>query len=179
MPHRDDPLVTALEALGRDAENLVNENRDAQQQFLWAQANRHGLLRIHGWSGLTVGATMLFFGTASSFEDSIGLWVRWALGGAGIIGGTLVLWGLSQTPRHIKVEGAGMTILAIWDLAIMASFIAIFAQSPPQLVWPWEPLPSHSSRVYPVFVYGTLFALLALHVWTLKALLTMHRPVKR
>lgn len=173
MTHRQDPLVRAIEQLGHNADRLVTENRDAQQQFLWAQQNRHGLLRIHAWSGITIGTSMLFFGTAASFEDTIGLWVRWALGGAGIIGGTLVAWGLSQTPRHIKVEGAGMTILALWDLAIMASFVAIFRLSPPELVWPWQALDTTTSRVYPVFVYGTLFALLALHVWTLKALLTM------
>lgn len=175
MPHRNDPLVQALGQLANDAEALVTENRDAQRQFLWAQQNRHGLLRIHAWSGITVGASMLFFGTAASFEESLGLWVRWALGLGGILGGALVAWGVSQTPRHIKVEGAGMTILALWDLAIMASFIAIFRLNPPQLVWPWEPLDPGATRVYPVFVYGTLFALLALHVWTLKALLTMNR----
>lgn len=175
MPHRNDPLVQALGRLADDAEALVTENRDAQRQFLWAQQNRHGLLRIHAWSGILVGATMLFFGTAASFEDSLGLWVRWALGFGGLIGGGLVAWGVSRTPRHIKVEGIGMTILALWDLAIMASFVAIFTKAPPQFVWPWEPLDSSATRVYPVFVYGTLFALLALHVWTLKTLLTMNR----
>ena len=175
MPHRNDPLVQAINQLADDAENLVNENRGAQEQFIWAQQNRHGLLRIHGWSGITVGASMLFFGTAASFEDSLGLWVRWTLGLGGILGGALVTWGVSQTPRHIRVEGAGMSILALWDLAIMASFVAIFTKAPPQLVWPWEPLPTTATRVYPVFVYATLFALLALHAWTLTTLLRTRR----
>lgn len=175
MPHREDPLVKALGRLASDAEALVNENRGAQEQFIWAQQNRHGLLRIHGWSGITIGVAMLFFGTASSFEDSMGLWVRWALGAGGIVGGALVTWGVSQTPRHIRTEGAGITILALWDLAISASFVAIFAKTPPDLVWPWEALPTTTPRVYPVFVYATLLALLALHAWTLKTLLTKRR----
>lgn len=175
MPHRNDPLVQAIEDLGHTADRLVNDNRDAQQQFIWAQQNRHGLLRIHAYSGITIGLSMLFFGTAASFEESLGLWVRWALGLGGLVGGTLVAWGLSRTPRHIKVEGAGMSILAAWDLAIMASFVAIFRVAPPQFVWPWQHLDSDATRVYPVFVYGTLFALLALHVWTLKALLGMKK----
>jgi hypothetical protein len=170
MPHRQDPLVRALLQLGDDAEALLDQNRGAQEQFLWAQANRHGLLRIHGWSGITIGASMLFFGTASTFEDTFGLWVRWALGLGGILGGALVTWGVSQTPRHIRIEGAGMSILAVWDLAILLSFVAIFRVHPPNPVWPWQPLPPDASRVYPMFVYGTLFALLALHVSTLRAL---------
>lgn len=175
MPHRDDPLVKALGQLADEADALVGENRDAQRQFVWAQQNRHGLLRIHGWSGISIGASMLFFGTASTFEDTMGLWVRWVLAGLGILGGVLVTWGVSQTPRHIKVEGAGITILALWDLAISASFVAIFAKVPPQLVWPWEPLDTTTPRVYPVFVYATLFALLLLHAWTLKTLLFSKR----
>ena len=39
----------------------------------------------------------------------------------------------------------------------------------------FEHLDTEATRVYPAFVYGTLFALLALHVWTLKALLGMKK----
>lgn len=177
VPHRNDDLVRQLEKLGIAADALVSENREAQQQFVWAQQNRHGLLRIHAWGGITIGVAMLFYGTASSFETVLGLWSRWALGGAGILGGLLVAWGLSRTPRHIRTEGAGMSILALWDLGIMASFAVTLWTNPPTLVMPWEPLPADASRVYPIFVYGTLFALLALHVWTLKALITMRKAV--
>lgn len=173
MPDSRDELSRALSKLEVAADALVEQNVEAGRHYLWAQQNRIGLLWVHGVAGIGIGALMLTFGTAYNIEATVGLWTRSALAGAGMIGGALLIYGLTRVPRSIGYEAAGLIVLAIWDAAIAASFTAVVVENPPRPAWPWEAIPLEASRPYPVAVYLALLALLALHAWTLHGLLKL------
>ena len=141
----------------------------------WERANRVGLLWVHAVIGCLAGAQMLAFGSASNIEVLVGIWSRTALGVLGITGGLILAAGIVRRKRHltnwIELEAAGLVLLGLWDLAMTLGMLAAriaygdFSMRPP-----WEPLPPPGTYVlpYPIAVYGGLFALVCVHLWTLR-----------
>lgn len=156
----DDPL----DRLERAAENVA---RRAE----WETANRVGLLYVHAGVGILAGTQMLAFGSAANIEDLAGVWTRAALGVLGLVGG-LTLWlGMSRQPRSIPTEAVGLVLLGIWDLAMTLGLawarISAGDFTPRGLFEPLPP-PGTYALPYPVAVYGGLFALICVHLWTLR-----------
>jgi hypothetical protein len=154
-----DRLEAAAEKVARRAE--------------WETANRVGLLYVHAFVGITAGLQMFLFGSAANIEDLAGIWIRAALGVLGIAGG-LILWrGIRATPRSIPAEATGLALLGIWDLAMTLGLawarIDSGDFSPRGLFEPLPP-PGTYALPYPVAVYGGLFALICVHLWTLRRL---------
>lgn len=170
-----DRLLAAIEEAERQALKVLEENCEAQRQFIWAQQNRLGLLWVHGLMGVLVGLLMLAFGTASNFETMIGGWMRPFLGTLGIVGGIAIIIGLTRRPRSIRWEAIGLALLGVWDLIIMASFTTLLFERPPHLSWPWEVIGDAYSRPYPILIYGGLLMLLLLHLLTLWSLMKLER----
>lgn len=173
----EDDLQRALREASEAALKLVAENEEAQRQFIWAQQNRLGLLWVHAGIGFIVGTAMLVYGTAYNIEQEFGLWTRTFFALLGIGGGGILAWGLTRKPvRSIPAEALGLVLLAVWDILIAGAFVTVVAASPPDPAWPWEEIPQTAARLYPVGVYLGIFALLGLHVYTLRGLLSLRRP---
>lgn len=144
-------------------------------RFEWERANRVGLLWVHAVVGSLAGVQMLLFGSASNIEAMVGVWSRSALGFLGVAGGFILAVGILRRKRHdrywIEFEAFGLALLAVWDLAMMLGMaVARYKAgdfSPRPL---FEPLPEPGTYVlpYPIAVYGGLFALVCVHLWTLR-----------
>lgn len=142
------------------------------RRVIWEQGNRIGLLRCHATVGVLAGAQMLAFGSAATLEALAGVWVRSFLGVLGVIGGLILFWGLHRSPRSITLEALGLTLLGLWDLVMTLGLAwARYHSTSFGLKWPWVHLPPPEAGFvvpYPVAVYGGLFALICIHMWTLR-----------
>lgn len=139
----------------------------------WEQANRVGLLWIHAILGLTAGTQMILFGSAANIEEVVGLWSRTALGFLGISGGILLALGLLRVPRSITLEAIGLALLGLWDLFMALGMTwARLAAGDFHTRALNVPLPPPGTYVlpYPISVYAGLFALIVVHLWTLRRL---------
>lgn len=159
--HDDDPfqrIERATQALAR--------------RVLWEQGNRIGLLRVHAAVGILAGVQILAFGSAASIEALVGVGVRMLLGVLGVLGGSLLWWGLRKSPRSITLEGIGLALLGIWDLTMTLGLAWARAHSTSfGLKWPWVRLPPPEDGFvvpYPIAVYGGMFALIVIHLLTLR-----------
>lgn len=149
---------------------LENAAEVIVKQTSWEQQNRLGLLAIHGVIGVLAGMLMMINGTATSFEV-FGLWIRPALSGLSIFGGAVLLAGLISKPRNVRLEISGLALMGIWDLAMAVAFIVARTVNHVtyKFTFPWVALPD-SSRLYPVVIYLGMFALICVHLWTLRKL---------
>ena len=142
-----------------------------EHRVTWETANRRGLLWTHACVGLTAGPFMLAFGSSTTIEAAIGVWTRTVLGLLSFVGGLLLASGLLVRPRSVKLEAAGLAVLALWDLCMVAGFILARAkQADFTLRGLDEALPAGCVVAYPVPVYAGIFALLVIHLWTLRKL---------
>ena len=141
----------------------------------WERANRVGLLWVHAVVGCLAGVQMLLFGSASNIEELVGIWSRTALGLLGIFGGLVLASGIRRRKRHrcywIEFEAGGLALLGAWDFAMMLGMFAARLRAgdfAPRALF--EPLPPPGTYVlpYPIAVYGGLFALVCVHLWTLR-----------
>lgn len=161
---------------GRDAFDRLEESAlRVAQEAVWESSNRRGLLWVHAVVGLLAGAQMLAFGSASNIEALVGVWSRTALGALGIVGGLVLAIGVYRRTRHrphwLETEAVGLALLGIWDALMCAGMVASrlafgdFSLRPLD-----EPLPPPGTYAlpYPIAVYGGLFALIVVHLWTLR-----------
>lgn len=141
----------------------------------WERSNRVGLLWVHAVVGCLAGAQMLLYGSASNIEALVGVWSRTALGLLGLVGGATLAAGIIRRKRHrsrwIEFEAFGLLFLGLWDLAMCAGMFVARVKAgdfTPRSVF--EPLPAAGTYVlpYPIAVYGGLFALVCVHLWTLR-----------
>lgn len=169
----------SVDEVERQALRLLVLDGQRQHHYVWENANRVGLLWAHGLAGLITGTLMLMFGTASTIEAEYGVAARSVMAGFGILGGVLLVGGLTRRPRRsIRLEASGLGCLMVWDLVMMAGFAALIAQRPPQILAPWEPLPEGTALPYPIAIYGALLVLLALHLVTLRGIVRIPEPTR-
>lgn len=135
----------------------------------WETKNRIGLLRIHGLMGALGGTQILLYGGPSNIEDSVGVWTRVALGLLALTGGLTLLAGLLRNPRSIALEALGLGLVGLWDLCMTLGLAwsrirqGQFAPS-----WLLDALDPAYVRPYPVTIYAGLFAMICVHLWTLR-----------
>jgi hypothetical protein len=137
-----------------------------QQQ--WERANRRGLLTVHAFVGVFAGTLILLNGAAGVFEDG-GLWVRPFTGSLALTGGALLLAGLTLQ-RAVRLEVAGLVVLAVWTLVMTAGFVAAAVGSDDvSMTWPWHMVTQASGvRLYPIVLYLGLFVMMCVHLATLR-----------
>lgn len=150
--------------LERTAERIVSRQTYEQQ-------NRWGLLWVHALMGLTAGVQMSLWGSASNIEGNLGTWVRPVLAGIGFFGGLSLAVGLSTRPRSIPFEVVGLVLVGLWDLCMaLGLFVARVRQDNFGRIPLGQPLEPGYVAAYPISVYGGLFALVLIHLWTLRRL---------
>lgn len=154
----DDPL----DRLETAAERIANRAE-------YEQANRRGLLWVHALVGMFAGLQMALWGSASTIENTLGIWVRPCLASLGFVGGWLLAFGLSRRPRSIPLEFVGLLLVGLWDLAMTLGLMWARLQQADYSFRPLnEPLPIGYVVAYPVTVYAGLLALITIHLWTLR-----------
>ena len=164
----DDSGHDAFDRLEQAAERVA-------QEAIWERGNRRGLLWVHAVVGVLAGAQMLAFGSASNIELLVGVWSRTVLGVLGIVGGFVLALGVIRRSRHrrywIELEASGLVLIGLWDLLMCLGMAwARIAAGDFHTRPLWEPLPPPGTYVlpYPIAVYGGLFALVVVHLWTLR-----------
>lgn len=139
------------------------------RQFTYEQQNRRGLLWVHAVIGVTAGAQMLLWGSATTIESALGIWSRALMAGLGLVGGGLLSFGLLSRPRSIPLEVAGLFLVGIWDMLMTVGLaIARIKQNDFHVIPITEPLMQGYVVAYPVTVYAGLMALISIHLWTLR-----------
>lgn len=139
------------------------------EQMTWEQQNRRGLLWVHGIIGLTAGVQMLLWGSATTIEASLGVWSRALMAGLGFTGGLLLAYGLSRRPRSVPAEAAGLCLVGVWDALMLGGLAyARWHQHDFRIIPLDSKLPEGYVAAYPLTVYGGLFALICIHLWTLR-----------
>ena len=142
---------------------------DLAQQTSWEQQNRLGLLWVHAFTAFWAGWQMLVWGSATNIEATVGVWSRPFMGLLGIVGGGVLAWGLTRTPRSIPFEVVGLVLIGTWDAAMTAGLLYARIDQGEFGLRHWgEPLPTGYVAAYPVTVYFGLFALICVHLWTLR-----------
>lgn len=174
---REDPydrLESAAEAVMARAELASN-------RILYERGNRLGLLWVHAVVGTLAGGQQLIYGSASQVEQITGPSARLALGPLAFLGGLVLALGLSRRPRRsIPLEGVGLALLASWDLAMTAGLAyARWHQHDFHLLGFHTPMPPGYVPAYPVAVYGGMFALLVIHLATLRHLRRLPKEAHR
>lgn len=150
-----DRLETAAEKIARRGE--------------WETANRIGLLRIHAGMASVGGLQILAYGGPSNIEDSVGVWTRAALGFLALTGGLILATGLARRPRSIPLEAVGLALIGVWDLAMTLGLAwSRFRQGQFSPAWLTEALDPSYVRPYPITIYAGLFAMICVHLWTLR-----------
>lgn len=141
----------------------------------WEEANRLGLLTVHGLVGTFAGAFILFNGTAQALTDH-GAWYRPLTGTLALVGGAVLLLGLGLH-RVFRLEVAGLVLLAVWDAVMCVGFLVAALQAQDLVItWPWEAsAPAASTRLYPIPLYGGLFLMMCVHLLTLRPLRAARR----
>lgn len=166
-------MIDPLDKLEAVADRLEGRVR-------YEQENRRGLLWVHGLIGILAGPQMLLWGTAPTIEQSIGTWTRVGMSALGTAGGLLLIVGLSCRPRSIFLEAAGLALVALWDLVIAAGLIyARVKQNDYRFIPLDAPLPPGYASAYPITIYAGLFALIVVHLWTLRRLVRSGLKGKR
>lgn len=135
----------------------------------WESSNRIGLLRIHAFMGAVGGLQILAYGGPSNIENSVGVWTRAALGFLAVTGGLILALGLARRPRSIPLEAVGLALIGVWDFCMTAGLAwARFQQGQFAPSWLTEALDPSYIRPYPVTIYAGLFAMICVHLWTLR-----------
>lgn len=160
-----------FDRLERVAESMVARAEQEDQRTRYEQQNRRGLLWVHALMGMGAGLQMLMFGSANTIETYIGLWTRPCMAALGMLGGVLLAYGLTSRPRSIPHEALGLVLVGLWDLAMTVGLgAARWDQGGFAVVPLGRPLPAGYIVAYPVTIYAGLFALICIHIWTLRQL---------
>jgi hypothetical protein len=151
-----------LDRLQETAERVIDRTN-------YEQGNRRSLLWVHAIVGMFAGLQMLLWGSAYTIETAIGVWVRLVLAALGMSGGLVLAIGLSRRPRSVILEAVGLVAIGLWDLIIAAGLmIARVKQHNFDLIPPTHPLELGYIVAYPTTVYLGLFALILIHLSTLR-----------
>lgn len=135
----------------------------------YEQGNRRGLLWTHALMGMIGGLQMLAYGGPGTIENIVGTAARTFLGMAAILGGVLLATGLSTHPRNIRLETIGLCVMGLWDFAMTAGLLyGRLEQHDFHFIPLGEPMPAGYVVAYPVTIYGGLFALICIHLYTLR-----------
>lgn len=168
-PQPIDRLVKAVDELER-------ETRTTERRLYWEKSNRLGLLWVHAFIGLGAGLLMLTAGGPLSLEVA-GVWVRVVLGALALTGSGLLAYGLRTFPwrkdRSLNHEAVGLALLALWDVLMAVGFVLALLHTPGSPTWifpPWSADVIGPQRPYPIIVYSGLFALISIHLSTLRQL---------
>ena len=165
-----------LDRLEEAAELVTARVQRTQSRQAYEIANRLGLLWVHGLVATLAGIQMMLWGTASQIEQVAGPGARFIMGPVAVVGGIALIGGLLGRPRSIHLEGLGLALIALWDLAMTAGLAwARVHQNNYRVLGPHEPQPHGYVPGYPIAVYAGLLALLVIHLWTLR-LLRRHQP---
>jgi hypothetical protein len=148
-PHDKDPLAR-LEAGVARLTPVVHRT-------VWENSNRLGLLWVHAATGVVAGTLILTTGTAMSLTLVLPH-ARPLTGVPAIAGGLILAAGLLARPRRVLVEVAGLVLLGAWDLVMAVGFVLSAAN------------PAIPARWYPIAVYAGFFALISVHLWTLRSI---------
>jgi len=156
------------------AERVARRALEGQARANYEIANRLGLLWVHGVVGVTAGTQMVLWGTASQIEDVLGPLSRYPFGLLAVVGGAVLIIGLLHKPRRsVPLEAVGLVLLALWDFAMTVGLAwARLHQHDFHVLAPTEAERRDYVPGYPVTVYAGLLALLVIHLFTLRLLLT-------
>jgi hypothetical protein len=164
MQGNDPVMADPLDRLEHQALDIANRS-------VYERGNRRALLWVHAFMGVAAGTQMALWGSAPTIELVVGIWSRLIMAGLGVTGGLLLGYGLASRPRKIPFEVAGLALVGLWDL-LMTLGLA-YAR---MLQHDFHPLGIHQDipvgyvSAYPINVYGGLFALIVIHLWTLRQL---------
>lgn len=137
----------------------------------YEQGNRRGLLWVHALMGMLAGLQMLAWGSAGTIEDVAGVWVRPVMALLGTIGGICLAAGLMNRPRSIHLEALGLALVGLWDVLMTVGLLtARLRQDDYGFIPLGEELPIGYVVAYPTTIYAGLFALIVIHLLTLRKL---------
>lgn len=152
----------AYDRLQQAAERVAN-------RVQYEQGNRRGLLWTHAMMGMLAGLQMIVWGGPGTVEDLLGVEIRPYLALLGIVGGLLLMIGLTSRPRSIPLELAGLFFVGAWDLAMTVGLMAARIEQHNYAPLPIdEAVPAGYVVSYPVTIYAGLFVLICIHLVTLR-----------
>lgn len=162
----DDPF-DRLECV---AERVADRAERTTARVYYEQGNRLGLLWIHALVAITAGLQQLLWGTATQIEELFGPRAREFHGPLAMVGGMVLVLGLTRKPyRSVRLEAIGLSLIALWDGTMTAGLAWARIHQDDYRVIPFgQPLPPHYASAYPISVYSGLLALLVVHLWTLR-----------
>ena len=132
-------------------------------------ANRLSLLHIHAFIGLFAGALVLFTGSGGIFGTQEA-WLTPLSGVLAVLGGALLLTGMVRRTPVLRLQVAGLVVLALWDVVMLTGFVATAAGAGQILIdWPWrtvDRLPA--ATLYPIVLYVGLLLMMVVHLLTLR-----------
>lgn len=167
----DENLLEPFERLEVAAELVMERAEASARRVAYERGNRLSLLWIHGIVASVAGLQQILYGSATQLEVLLGPWVRLFLGPVAIIGGLILLSGLLKRPRSIPMEAVGLSFVALWDGSMTLGLGAARILQNNYHVIPFgQQLPAGYVPAYPIAVYGGMFALLVVHLWTLRLL---------
>ncbi len=139
---------------------------DRKQRY--DERNRLALLAAHGLGALLAAALIGYDEPSVTVQGLLGKWTD-AFNTMPAIGGATLLLGLAWG-RKLALEATGMGIILAWDLGMAVSFgyAARIAAH--------DGNPATVPASYPLAVYGTLGALLVIHLVTLVTIILGKRP---
>lgn len=146
-----DDNLEPIDKLEQITLNLSNKNSSLEHRLKYTQQNRRSLLFIHAAMSLGIGFSIAFEGGPTAFY-AVGYFNTFFLAGAPLLGGALLLTGLSWG-RVIVLEAMGLAFLFAWYVFMIQLFVRAKL---------WVPL----SSTYPVFVYTGFACFIAIHLIT-------------
>lgn len=141
-------------------------NLDRKQRY--DERNRLALLAAHGFGALFAAALIGYDEPSATVKGLLGEWTD-AFNTLPAIGGATLLLGLAWG-RKVFLEAAGMGVILAWDLGMAVAF-GYAAR-----VAAHDGNPATIPASYPLAVYGTLGALLVIHLVTLATIILGKRP---
>lgn len=169
--------INPLDRLESAAEVVMERAEITARRVMYERGNRLGLLWVHAVVGMLAGTQQLLWGSATQIEAITGPHMRLFMGPLAMVGGIILAAGLISKPRSIPMEAIGLGFIACWDFCMTVGLAyARWSQHDFHILPVSQPMVTGYVPAYPVAVYGGMFALLVIHLLTLRHLLH-HVPV--